>query len=335
MLSCFYHQATTYRKGCSKASYKSVYNDRMSLFKITDKNAKRLNPVTVRAGKKTLERDVQVIFEDNLEELLNVTFLAHEYSTSFGGRMDTLGIDHEGNPCIIEYKKGQNDSVINQGLSYLRWLLDHKDSFEKLCNEKNVTIAIQWGSPRVICVAESYNKFDADTADLLPINIELYKYKMYEDDLLVLDKENYQKVKISGMAKLSSQDSDRTEKLQETYTLEDHLALADDNTQELFKTLKEDILALDQNIVEEPKKLYVAYKMTSNFVDVVFKKNKLKIFVNVKSGELVDPQSKARDLETPVHIGHWGNGDYEITLSSVDEIDYVMDLIRQSYELNQ
>ena len=307
----------------------------MSLFKITDKSAKRLNPVTVRAGKKTLERDIQTIFEENLEELLNVTFLAHEYSTSFGGRMDTLGIDHEGNPCIIEYKKGQNDSVINQGLSYLRWLLDHKDSFEKICNEKNITTSIQWGSPRVICVAESYNKFDADTADLLPINIELYKYKMYEDNLLVLDKENYQKVKISGMTKLASDDENRPEKLQETYTLEGHLAQADSKTQELFKVLKEQILALDQNILEEPKKLYVAYKMTRNFVDIVFKKNKLKLFVNIKSGELDDPQNMARDLETPVHIGHWGNGDYEITLLSEDEIDYVMSLIRQSYELNQ
>lgn len=307
----------------------------MSLFKLNKDEASRLNPVVTRSGKKTLERDIQKIFEDNLEELLNITFLAHEYTTSFGGRMDTLGIDSEGNPCIIEYKKGQNDSVINQGLSYLRWLLDHKDSFEKLCNEKQITTTIQWGAPRVICVAESYNKFDADTADLLPINIELYKYKLYEDDLLVLDKENYQRVKITDKPKYANGDMAKPEKLQEVYALDDHLAQADDNTKELFGTLKEAILALDQNIIEEPKKLYVAYKMTRNFVDVVFKKSKLKIFVNIKSGELDDPRGIARDLEKPVHIGHWGNGDYEITLSSSDEIEYVMTLIRQSYELNQ
>lgn len=307
----------------------------MSLFKLKGKNAIRLSPVIVRAGKKTLERDIQNIFEDNLIELLNVTFLAHEYSTSFGGRMDTLGIDNEGNPCVIEYKKGQNDSVINQGLSYLRWLLDHKDSFEKLCNEKKVTIQIQWGAPRVICVAESYNKFDADTADLLPINIELYKYKLYEDDLLVLDKENYQKVKLSDKPKFTNGDSAKQEKLQEVYTLEDHLALADVDTQELFRALKEAILSIDQNIVEEPKKLYVAYKMTRNFVDVVFKKNKLKLFLNVKSGELDDPQGIARDLEVPAHIGHWGNGDYELSLASHEELEYIMSLILQSYELNR
>lgn len=307
----------------------------MSLFKLRGEDATRLNPVTIRDGKKTLERDIQKIFEDNLEELLNVVFLAHEYPTSFGGRMDTLGIDTEGNPCVIEYKKGQNDSVINQGLSYLRWLLDHKDSFEKLCSEKNISMQIQWSAPRVICIAESYNKFDADTADLLPINIELYKYKLYEDDLLVLDTENYQKVKISDKPKFTSDISTKQEKMQEAYTVEDHLALTDAKTQELFHTLKEAILSIDQNIIEEPKKLYIAYKMTRNFVDIVFMKNRLKLFLNVKSGNLDDPQGIARNLESPVRIGHWGNGDYEIILTGPSEIDYAMSLIRQSYSLNQ
>lgn len=307
----------------------------MSLFKISGSKANRLNPLKTHNGKRALERDIQKIFEDNLDELLNVKFLAHEYSTSFGGRMDTLGIDFEGNPCIIEYKKGQNDSVINQGLSYLRWLLDHKDSFDKLCAEKSVATSIQWGAPRVICIAESYNKFDADTADLLPINIELYKYKLYEDDMLILDKETYQKVKISDKPKFTDGDMVKQEKLQETYTLEDHLAQSDEKTQETFKALKEAILSLDQNIIEDPKKLYVAYKMTRNFVDIVFKKNKLKLFVNIKSGELDDPQGVARDLETPVHIGHWGNGDYEIELTDSKDIEYLMTLIKQSYDVNQ
>lgn len=308
----------------------------MSLFKISDSRAIRLNPVVTHNGRRALERDIQQIFEDNLNELLNVTLLAHEYSTSFGGRMDTLGIDTEGNPCIIEYKKGQNDSVINQGLSYLRWLLDHKDSFEKLCNEKNVAIPIQWGSPRVICVAESYNKFDADTADILPINIELYRYKLYEGNMLILDKENYQKVKITGIDKMTSgSNNDKTEKLQEVYTLESHLALASKDTKELFSALKELILALDQNIIEEPKKMYVAYKLTRNFVDIVFKKNKLKLFLNIKSGQLDDPHNIARDLESPVHIGHWGNGDYEIEIDRTSDLSYTMKLIEQSYRFNQ
>ena len=306
----------------------------MSLFKVSGDNASRLKPITNLNGKKVLERDVQRIFEASLHDLLGVHFLASEYSTSFGGRMDTLGIDDEGNPCIIEYKKGQNENVINQGLSYLRWLLDHKDSFEKLCSEKNVSTTIQWAAPRVICVAESYNKFDTDTADLLPINIELYRYKLYEDGLLTLDTENYQKVKLQDAPKFTA-GPDKPERLQETFTLEHHLAMSSDQTKELFEALKERILAIDKEIIEDPKKLYLAYKTTRNFVDIVFKKSKLKLYINMKTGTLDDPRGIAKDLETPVHIGHWGNGDYLVEVSDHTDIDYVMSLIQQSYDINQ
>ena len=306
----------------------------MSLFKVSNNNASRLKPITNLNGKRILERDVQRIFEANLHELLGVHFLASEYSTSFGGRMDTLGIDDEGNPCIIEYKKGQNENVINQGLSYLRWLLDHKDSFEKLCNEKKITNAIQWAAPRVICVAESYNKFDTDTADLLPINIELYRYKLYEDGLLTLDTENYQKVKLQDAPKFTA-DSGKPEKLQETFTLEHHLAMSSDQTKELFEALKERILAIDKEIIEDPKKYYIAYKTTRNFTDIIIQKAKLKVFVNIKTGTIEDPRGLARDLETPVHIGHLGNGGYEIEVRPGDDLDYIMSLIQQSYDINQ
>ena len=306
----------------------------MSLFKVSGDNTSRLKPITNLNGKRILERDVQRIFEANLHELLGVHFLASEYSTSFGGRMDTLGIDDESNPCIIEYKKGQNENVINQGLSYLRWLLDHKDSFEKLCNEKNISIATQWSAPRVICVAESYNKFDTDTADLLPIKIELYRYKLYEDGLLTLDTESHQKVKLQDTPKFTA-DSDKLERLQETFTLNHHLAMSSEQTKELFEALKERILAIDKDIIEDPKKYYIAYKTTRNFVDIVFKKSKLKLYINMKTGTLDDPRGLARDLETPVHIGHWGNGDYEVEVSEHTDIDYVMDLIQQSYDINQ
>lgn len=307
----------------------------MSLYKTSGNSAKRVQPLIHRDGKKIVERDIQNIFEESLDEILNVTFLASEYTTSFGGRMDTLGIDNEGNPCIIEYKKGHNESVINQGLSYLRWLLDHKDSFEKLCASKNVTTKIMWDSPRVICVAESYNKFDTDTADLLPINIELYRYKLYEDGLLTVDTENYQKVKISNIAKLRNDDNKKPEKLQATYTLDNHLAHAGDDTKKLFENLRERILAIDKDISEEPKKLYVAYKTTRNFVDIVFKKTNLKLALNIRSGTIDDPRGITRDVETPVHIGHWGNGDYEVKVAPGDDLDYIMSLIQQSYDINQ
>lgn len=284
-----------------------------------------------------LEKNLQSLFEKNLNELLNIIFLAHEYSTSFGGRIDTLGIDKNGSPCIIEYKKNQNDNVINQGLSYLRWLLDHKADFEILCQNKKIDIDIDWDSPRVICIAESYNKFDLDTADILPINVELLRYRIYDENILYVEPENYQKVRIStsGIVKKAKQGKEKSERLQKAYSIDDHLAGIDKQTIDLFQTLREKILSLDENIIEEAKAKYIAYKTSTNFTDIVVKQYGLKIFLNVKSGQLNDPQSLARDLTKPKAIGHWGNGDYELKLENAEDTDAIFALIKQSYNFNK
>jgi len=67
----------------------------------------------------TIEKSVQTLFERNLESLLGVRFLATEYVTTNGGRIDSLGLDENGSPVILEYKRATNENVVNQGLFYL------------------------------------------------------------------------------------------------------------------------------------------------------------------------------------------------------------------------
>ncbi len=303
----------------------------MALFSISNGSTKKISSVKIG-----LEKDVQKLFEKNLEEILNITFLASEYSTSFGGRIDTLGMDHNGAPVIIEYKRSQNDSVINQGLSYLRWLLDHKADFEALAHRLKIEIEIDWASPRVICVAESYNKFDLDTADLLPMNIELLRYKIYEQNILLVEPEVQRKIKISTSEVFEKTTRERHEfKEQIKHTIEDHLKSANPAIRDLFAAMKEKVLALDESISEEPKAHYIAYKLVNNFVDVAVQKDALKIFLNITSGALNDPTSLARDLTKPKPVGHWGNGDYELKLDQRENLNAVMALIKQSYEYNK
>jgi len=316
----------------------------MALFSINNGSIKKVPPTKIG-----LERDIQKLFEENLNEILNITFLATEYSTSFGGRIDSLGIDKNGSPVIIEYKKGQNNNVINQGLSYLRWLLDHKADFEKLVTSKSKTRSpqiitwdeaiktgefIDWSSPRVICVAESYNKFDLDTVDLLPIKIELLKYRIYENDVLLVEPETQQKIRIST-SKVFDKKENNSLKERKQYTVEDHLKNASKEIKDVFAIMKERIVALDETIIEEAKAKYIAYKLATNFVDVVILKDSLKLFFNVPSGKLDDPHDLARNLAKPKRIGHWGNGDYETRLENKEDIEKVMDLIKQSYEYNK
>jgi len=304
----------------------------MPLFKIQNGKIKKIIIKDL-----DLEKNLQSLFETNLEELLNITFLAHEYSTSFGGRIDTLGIDKNGSPVIIEYKKSQTDNVINQGLSYLRWLLDHKSDFEILCRNNKINIDIDWDSPRVICIAENYNKFDLDTADILPINIELLRYRIYDNDILYLEPDNYQNIKIpmSGIIRKNKGQKERRETLQKTFSVNDHIGHANKETSSLFSTLRENITSLDEKIIEEPKAKYIAYKTSTNFVDVVILRSSLKIFLNIKSGQLDDPHGLARDLTKPKPIGHWGNGDYEVKLEKESDLEKTFNLIKQSYNFNK
>ena len=303
----------------------------MALFKINNSKVEKLSISAI--GK---EKDIQKLFEDNLLTILNVDFLASEYSTSFGGRIDTLGIDKNGSPVIIEYKRNQNDNVINQGLSYLRWLLDHKADFEILCRNKNINIEIDWSSPRVICVAESYNKFDLDTVEILPIKIELLKYRIYDNNILLVDSETQRAVRISTSKIYQKGKKDKeTTRLQKEYTIDMHLKIASKQIKELFMRLKEMISGLDEAIIEEAKAKYIAYKLTTNFVDIVIQKNAIKAFLNVPSGKLNDPYGIARDLTKPKPIGHWGNGDYEVIVKNEDELNKLFELIKQSYNYNK
>jgi predicted transport protein len=95
------------------------------------------------------------------------------------------------------------------------------------------------------------------------------------------------------------------------------------------------ITGLDDSITEEAKSKYIAYKLTTNFVDVVIKKNSIKVFLNMPSGKLNDPYNIARDMEKPKKIGHWGNGDYEVIIENKEELAKLFELIKQSYNYNK
>src|ERR1700694_1215126 len=111
----------------------------------------------------TIEKSVQTLFEKNLESLLGVRFLASEFTTTNGRRIDTLGLDENGCPVILEYKRSTNENVINQGLFYLDWLMEHRKDFQWLVLEKlgkDAAEAVDWSAPRLICIAGDFNRYD-------------------------------------------------------------------------------------------------------------------------------------------------------------------------------
>jgi predicted transport protein len=101
-----------------------------------------------------------------------------------------------------------------------------------------------------------------------------------------------------------------------------------DERKEFYEELKEKILNLGDNIEVRPRKHYIGFIANTNFVDIHLKKSKIKLWINLNKGELDDPKNIIRDVS---NIGHWGNGDYEISIRPGFDLDYLMMLIRQSY----
>ncbi|MBI3164998.1 MAG: DUF91 domain-containing protein, partial [Chloroflexi bacterium] len=157
----------------------------MPLYQLKQDSVQQIKP----SGFKN-ERELQKLFEENLESLLGARFIASEFTTGDRqrGRIDTLGLDEDGTPVIIEYKKASKENVINQGLFYLDWLVDHKGDFT-IATQGTLgkDIEIDWSSPRLILVAESFSEYDKYAVNRIGANIQLWTYRKYSDGFLFLD----------------------------------------------------------------------------------------------------------------------------------------------------
>ena len=116
---------------------------------------------------------------------------------------------------------------------------------------------------------------------------------------------------------------------QSGYTIDDHPYLLSGPLQEVFQAFRKEVLELDPCVSEEFLKLYVAYKAETNFVDIVPQVKKLRLSLNMAFSEINDPKGLCKDVSD---VGRWGNGDVEVNLSTLDQLPYVMSLVRQSFE---
>ena len=112
------------------------------------------------------------------------------------------------------------------------------------------------------------------------------------------------------------------------YSLVDHASL-DGPLRPLFDELRKRILNLDAGVVEEIRKQYIAYRFSSNFVEVVPQQNDVKVYLDISLDELEDPGGLGRDV---TKVGHWGTGAVEARLTTGDQLEGIMALVRQSFD---
>jgi predicted transport protein len=288
----------------------------MSIFQVYNNKIKQLKTSNFKS-----EKELQVLVENNLEEIFGIKFIASEFSTGekHGGRIDTLGLDENNSPVIIEYKWGEKDNVINQGLFYLDWLVDHKGDFQVVVERKlGKKIKIDWSQPRLILIAQSFNKYDKYAINRMSENIELWIYSLYENGIF--------EVNIEGSSQADNKKGKRITKIEYAkYDLNYHLNKTSKELQRKFNEIRERILELP-NIQEKPEqKSGVTYRTTKSFCRFEFRKNSINLLL--REPKYNDPKQLVKDI-TSFEWGYKGL----VKIDKLSNVDYLFSLIKQSYE---
>ncbi len=287
--------------------------------------------VELTPKKVSLEKELQTLIENNLQTFFGVTFLKSEYAIT-NGRMDSIGIDENNCPVIIEYKRSINENVINQGLFYLDWILDHKANFQLLVEEvlgKEKSGNIDWSMPCVICIANDFTKFDEHAVNQMQRNIKLVKYRKFDEDLIALELLNAPQVK--PITDDNNSVSNINKKQKSIKDFSQSLADADEKIKNLYSTVQNYIMAQGDNITENQLKLYVAYKKIKNFLCVVVHQSSVVLYLNINPDDIKLIPNCVEDVRNK---GHWGTGDLRVFLKNIDDFEKYKYLIDKSYEEN-
>ncbi|MGF6770687.1 putative transport protein [Paraburkholderia sp. GAS199] len=316
----------------------------IQLFRISNETAKELPSQAAK-----LEKDLQRLMEANMQTLLGVRFLATEYTTgkTHRGRVDSLGLDENGCPVIVEYKRHSNENVINQGLYYLDWLLDHQAEFRWLVMDKlgkEEADKIEWAGTRLLCIAADFTRYDQHAVQQIPRNVELIRYKLFGDDLLLLELVNAQSTPESATNKSAPAVAttpvapvfamevgaipDITKSPGKDKTVEEQLALASQEIRDLHANVASFLLSMGDDVQEKQLKLYTAFRRLKNFACAIPYPNKILMTLKLDPVSVALEEGFSRDIS---QIGHWGTGDVEVTLRNQADFDRAKALLERSY----
>lgn len=279
-----------------------------------------------------LERDMQKIFEANLNCIMDLELVKSEFTIK-NKRIDTLAFDKQSNAfIIIEYKRDKHISVVDQGFTYLSLMLENKADFIIEYNEslkQNLKRGeVDWSQTRVAFVSTGFTDNQIQATNFKDIAIELWEIKQYDNDTTIISP--IKKSNAAESIKPLTQNKQDLKKVTEeikVYTEQDHIERVPVDIQELYEKFKAGILNLSDSIELHPKKDYIAFKKGKNITDITLLKKSLKIWINLKKGNLDDPKNITEDVSEK---GHWGNGHYQIQVDNDKNLEYIMSLIKQA-----
>ena len=287
-----------------------------------------------------IERDLQVLFERNLEALLGIRFIASEFSTGpvHGGRIDTLGLDEDGCPVIIEYKRSTNENVINQGLYYLHWMMDHKGDFERLVHRligPEHVDKIDWLNPRLLCIAGDFTRYDEHAVKQINRNVELLKYRRFGDHALLIDVVHAPKIARSMpvMSSFTFETGETAANVDpyQSQRIDYRLANAPLETRGVFDAARDYLVRLGEDVRMKELKCYIAFKRNKNFACVEVHPEARIVTAYLK----LDPETVSiepgftRDVR---RIGHFGTGELEVSMKCMEDLSRAQPLMQTAYD---
>ena len=305
----------------------------MSIFQLKQNSLSQIKEMPFK-----LEREIQNLVEKNLGMLLGLEFVKSEFTISGTVqqlRIDTLAFDLKNKAfVIIEYKQDKSFSVVDQGYAYLSVMLNNKADFileyNESCGKVLKKADVDWSQSRVIFISQAFTPYQKEAINFKDLPIALWEIKQFSNQTISF--EEIRKLNATESIKTVSAGNsavDSVSKVVVVYTENDLLKDIPEDILELYGQLRERILELG-NVEIKATKLYVAFTVNgSNFTDIAIQKKALKLWINLSKGGLEDPYKLARDV---ANIGHHGNGDYQLSISNADKLDYIITLIKQGYQ---
>lgn len=284
-----------------------------------------------------LESEIKKLVEENLSLLFDLQLVKSEFQLN-DLRIDTLTYDKQSKSfVIIEYKQDKRFSVIDQGFAYLSLMLNNKAEFVLEYNKQTQSQLqkedIDWTQSKIIFISQSFTSYQKQATNFKDLPIELWEIKRYEDNSISLNQlispssnESIKTVSKTGTV------AEKVSREVKKYTEDDHITCVPEEIIELYNKFKDMVLSIADGITIRPRKWYIGFVAKTNFTDVLLQKSKIKIWVNLKKAHIDDPKKLARDIS---NIGHWGNGDYEISISDDKNLEYILSLVKQAYLKNR
>lgn len=305
----------------------------MILFSIQDNKLEELKEVPFLK-----EVELHKLCEANLESLFGLEFVRREFALN-NFRIDTLAFDKSTKSfVIIEYKNIRNFSVIDQGYAYLSLLVNNKADFileyNENTNESLKREEVDWSQSRVIFVSPEFNNYQKESINFKDLPFELWEVKKFSNNTVSFNP--IKALKNTESIKAIATTSEIVKSVNKEVTVvteEDHFKQSTEEFIELYNKLKEYILGLDSNIRVRCTKAYIGFTLNNrNIIDILPGKRRIKVWLNCKWGNLDDPKKIFRDVS---QIGHWGNGDYETSLTNDEDIEYIFSLMKQAYKMKK